>query len=398
MVRNSLPQNFIKIPASVLDACNSGDTGWTIGGYSITLSADTTKFTSGTSSLKATTLLGSAGFNRFYKTADLNLNNSTYIEFDLYIDDNFSASSVYLFTDATNNNYYLKGINVADLVVNAWNKVRIYKQDFTVGGGTPDFNNIIKKIQFTIAPKTGTNSTINIDNITANQKSLPKCVFTFDDGYTSVYTEAFPYMQARGIKGTVFVISGSVGNNNYMTLAQLTELHNAGWIISNHTATHQHLAELTKAEQRVELQTCIDWLKANGFSDGTPYVAFPYGSYNQDTLDLCGELKIKIARTTTNGVNNVPFKSLLKLNNVAYDTTITVANLKSLYVDKHIYQGGTIIPMLHAIEASTTQTYNMSTANFQAMIGYHVMKKTDNVTIVELYRQLTYPRKSITRT
>lgn len=391
MTRNSLPQNFITTPATVLDACDVGGTGWTIGGSSVTLVADAINKTTGVSSLKATTLLGSAGFNRFYKTANYNLNNSNYIEFDLFADSNFSAMSVYLFTDTGYSKFYLKAINATDIVLNSWNKIRLYKKDFTPNSA-PDFNNIITRIQFAVAPKTDTNTVINIDNITANQQSLPKTVFTFDDGYSSVYTEAFPYMEARDINGTCFVISSAVGNANYMTLAQLTELHNAGWIISNHTATHQQLATLSKAEQKIEIETCQNWLINNGFNNGADYIAFPYGSYNQDTLNLCAELDIKIARTTTNGINNTPFVNLFKMNNVAYDTTISVANLKDLYVDKGLYQGGTTIPMLHAIETTTTQSYNMTIANFKTMIDYHVLRKTDNLNIDELYKQLSNPR------
>lgn len=392
MVRNSTPQNLITKSATVLDDCSS-ISGYTIGGSSVTLSIDNTL---ATSCIKATTLLGYAGFNRFYKRASLDLSQSDYIEFHFWADSLFSSLSLYLFTDTSYSKYFIKGINVADVTLNAWNRIRIYKSEFTPNSA-PNFNNIITQIQFAIAPTSGNNCTVYFDNITCGQKSLPKTCFTFDDGYSTVYDVAYPYMQAKGIKGTVYVISSAVGGANYMTLAQLKELYNAGWTIANHTANHVYLATLTKEQQRTEIQTCMQWLIDNGFGEGSKHIAFPYGSFNDDTLAVCAELGIKTARTTTNGINIPAFPNLLKLNNVAYDTTISVANLKSLYVDKSIYQGGTIMPMLHAIESSTTQTYNITIANFQTMIDYHVLRKTDNLTVRELYEQLTNPRKQVNR-
>ncbi len=70
-------------------------------------------------------------------------------------------------------------------------------------------------------------------------------VITFDDGLESTYTIAFPIMQQYGIKGTVYVVPSLVGTSGYMTLDQLTELHNAGWTIASHTWDHQDLTTLT---------------------------------------------------------------------------------------------------------------------------------------------------------
>lgn len=387
MNRNLLPQNLIKTPATILDSCDDL-TGLNNGSNSTSFILDTTNFLTSTGSWKITTLLG-AGFNRFSKQVTFDLNQSSYIEFYVYPDSVFSSATLYLFTDATNTNYYTKNFLASDVVLNSWNRIRMHKSDFVIGGGTPDFNNKIVKIQMSIGGVAGANTTINIDNFTAGQKSLPKTVFTFDDGFKGVIDIAYPYMEARGIKGTVYVISNLVGTGNYMTLSDLTTLHNNGWIISNHTKTHQYLATLTKEQQRVEMQGCIDFLNNNGFSDGAQYIAFPYGSYNQNTLDLCPELGIKMARTTTNGINIAPMPNLLKLTNVPYETTISVANLKSNYVDKGLYQGGVNIPMMHNILTTPVNSYDMSTANFQAMIDYHVLKKTDNITIDRLYKQLS---------
>ena len=103
-------------------------------------------------------------------------------------------------------------------------------------------------------------------------------VITFDDGFESAYTIAFPIMQQYGIKGTVYVVPKWVGAPGYLTLAELTILHNAGWTIANHSWDHTDLTSLTSADVTTDIQSAIDWLNQNGFSDGADYLAYPYGS------------------------------------------------------------------------------------------------------------------------
>ena len=67
--------------------------------------------------------------------------------------------------------------------------------------------------------------------------STDPAVITFDDGFESTYTIAFPLMQQYGIKGTVYVVPDWLGAPGYLTLAELTEMHNAGWTIASHTWT-----------------------------------------------------------------------------------------------------------------------------------------------------------------
>ncbi len=73
-------------------------------------------------------------------------------------------------------------------------------------------------------------------------------VMTFDDGLESTYKIAYPIMKQYGIKGTVYVIPSLVGTSGYMTLNQLTELHDAGWTIASHTWDHQDLTTLTSTK------------------------------------------------------------------------------------------------------------------------------------------------------
>jgi peptidoglycan/xylan/chitin deacetylase (PgdA/CDA1 family) len=67
---------------------------------------------------------------------------------------------------------------------------------------------------------------------------------TIDDGYRSIYTEAWPRLRRAGFPFTVFVSTDPVdrGFSDFMDWEQVRELHEAGVTIGGHTATHLHMA------------------------------------------------------------------------------------------------------------------------------------------------------------
>lgn len=91
-------------------------------------------------------------------------------------------------------------------------------------------------------------------------------VMQFDDGYASVYEQAFPVLRELGVPGSAFVIWQQVGQPGYMTAAQLRELRAAGWEIGHHTLSHTPLSRLSGAELRRALQP----------REGAGCVAYPY--------------------------------------------------------------------------------------------------------------------------
>jgi peptidoglycan/xylan/chitin deacetylase (PgdA/CDA1 family) len=59
---------------------------------------------------------------------------------------------------------------------------------------------------------------------------------TFDDGYRSVYLNAFPILKARGLPATLFLVTDAVGNG---TMIWVNELN---WLLRNHAAVARPLA------------------------------------------------------------------------------------------------------------------------------------------------------------
>jgi peptidoglycan/xylan/chitin deacetylase (PgdA/CDA1 family)/glycosyltransferase involved in cell wall biosynthesis len=61
-------------------------------------------------------------------------------------------------------------------------------------------------------------------------------VVTFDDGYKSVYQNAFPMLKARGLPATLFLVTDVIGN---ATMVWVNELN---WLLRNHAAVARPLA------------------------------------------------------------------------------------------------------------------------------------------------------------
>ena len=60
----------------------------------------------------------------------------------------------------------------------------------------------------------------NLNNSTVENNHIK---IAFDDGYESVYTNAFPIMEEYGLKGIVFPITGYIGKRNNWDASVLTK-------------------------------------------------------------------------------------------------------------------------------------------------------------------------------
>ena len=123
---------------------------------------------------------------------------------------------------------------------------------------------------------------------------------TFDDGYESVFLDALPEMQKRGLKGTVFQVVGSVGGRNdwdvnlaprrvkHLSWEQIKQLVRAGFEMASHTITHR---DLTKLEPRDLVRELSDSKKALEDETGVEVtsISYPFGRYNRRVVDIAIE-------------------------------------------------------------------------------------------------------------
>ena len=151
----------------------------------------------------------------------------------------------------------------------------------------------------------------------------PLAVVSFDDHNLSDYEKAFPFLRARGIKGTVYVVTGSVGNSGKMDWNHLRELKNAGWDIGFHTHNHINLSNTSDSEIRADFEMGIQTFLDNGFPKPRHF-AYPYGAgTNSDRVRNVLADYFKTARNSIGysaGVNNTwEGIDFLRMNGLSVD-------------------------------------------------------------------------------
>jgi len=123
------------------------------------------------------------------------------------------------------------------------------------------------------------------------QQDLPlpdrTVAITIDDAYLSVFTEAWPRLQARNFPFTVFAATQPIdqGHRNYMSWDQIRVLQDAGVHIGSQTSTHPHMHLIGTAEAEQELtQSNARFLAEIG--QRPTLFAYPFGEFNLDVIDV----------------------------------------------------------------------------------------------------------------
>ncbi len=120
------------------------------------------------------------------------------------------------------------------------------------------------------------------------KKARTVVALTFDDGDSS-HPAVARMLEKRGMRGTFYVNTETVGGEQKLTRRALAEIAGKGHEIGGHTLTHVRLTELTRSEQ--EGQICDDrrTLVAWGYRPAT--LAYPFGAVDADAMAVarrCG--------------------------------------------------------------------------------------------------------------
>lgn len=155
------------------------------------------------------------------------------------------------------------------------------------------------------------------------QASLPKraVVIAIDDGYKSAYEIAFPLLKKYGFTATLFIYTDFIGiPGSSVTWEQLKEMKSSGFEVGSHTLSHSNLIKKRKDEsekaylERVEKELVLSkQIIDKKLNQDTIAIAFPYGAYNQEILDLCKKAGYRLGVSVRRGGNPF-FSNPLSLN------------------------------------------------------------------------------------
>jgi peptidoglycan/xylan/chitin deacetylase (PgdA/CDA1 family) len=114
----------------------------------------------------------------------------------------------------------------------------------------------------------------------------------FDDGFSTVYTNAKPIMDQKDYVGTVAIVtryaSFTGSNTGYMRWSEIQPLVNSGWDMQSHSITHSHMLTLNQSEFRYQLQNSKELIKNKTGLNPTSFV-FPFHESNSTYTQICGE-------------------------------------------------------------------------------------------------------------
>lgn len=223
---------------------------------------------------------------------------------------------------------------------------------------------------------------ISVDDILKAQKgikALPEkpVLLTFDDGYVSFYTHAYPllklfnYPAVAALEGSwldakpktmVSYGDAQVPRENFLTPAQIKEMAKSGLIeFASHSydlhkgillnpygntapaaITHQYLPESKSYETDATYQARIssDLKRNNAYiqtltGKAPRIMVWPYGKYNQVTLNIAAQLGMPITfslDSNTDSPNNV--NDLTKVNRSLIDANVSEQGLVSALKNK----------------------------------------------------------------
>jgi peptidoglycan/xylan/chitin deacetylase (PgdA/CDA1 family) len=119
-----------------------------------------------------------------------------------------------------------------------------------------------------------------VEDPPADPTADPLITITFDDGWKTTITNAYPVLRDLGLKGNIALNSEPIdgGWSAYMTLDDLNTLWAAGWKIVSHTTTHSDLTTLSDAQLDHELKDSQQWLVDHGFGP-TDVLIVPFHSW-----------------------------------------------------------------------------------------------------------------------
>jgi len=114
-------------------------------------------------------------------------------------------------------------------------------------------------------------------------------IITFDDGYRDNYETAFEILKKYNAKATVFIATGNIGEDGFLTERQIKELEDSGLVrVEPHTRTHTDLSLITLRGVREQIETSNEALKKITGRDHRVF-AYPYGGCNGEVKEIVSE-------------------------------------------------------------------------------------------------------------
>ena len=146
-----------------------------------------------------------------------------------------------------------------------------------------------------------------IINAIQEKRPLPNKTIgiTIDDGYLSIYNEAWPRFKKAGFPFTIFISTSAIdsGRPNYLNWNQIRELQSYGVEIGGHTSSHNHMPASSNTQNDAEIQkSTLRMITETGISP--EIFAYPFGEASVQIQKQVRQAGYKMAFGQHSGVVN----------------------------------------------------------------------------------------------
>ncbi|MBN1169280.1 polysaccharide deacetylase family protein [Candidatus Woesebacteria bacterium] len=149
---------------------------------------------------------------------------------------------------------------------------------------------------------------------------------TFDDGYESVYKNAFPILEKYNVKATVFILGKGkhtdlLSEAELLNEKQIKKLRSAGWQIGYHSKIHSNLNDLADSDLVESLVIDKNKLEKN-LSLNFRYFSYPFGRYSKKAKKV---------------LKNEGYKAAFTIEGSEYKNKSDLYRIPRVTIDKHLY-------------------------------------------------------------
>jgi len=111
-------------------------------------------------------------------------------------------------------------------------------------------------------------------------KETKKILLTIDDGFTSFYQNAWPYLKEKKIPFILFISTEPIGKSGYMDWNQIKEIEKEEFaFIGNHSHSHEYLIEYDFNKFKKDIDKSIEIFIENiGYNPS--FFSYPFGEYS----------------------------------------------------------------------------------------------------------------------
>ena len=121
---------------------------------------------------------------------------------------------------------------------------------------------------------------INFQQEFGTPKLKKKILITIDDGFTSFYRNAWPYLKENKIPFILFISTKAVGNSGYMTWDEIKEIEKEEFaFLGNHSHSHEYLINYDFIDFKNDIEESIKIFK-NNIGYNPIYFSYPFGEYS----------------------------------------------------------------------------------------------------------------------